>query len=228
MRQDWRHLLFLHWEISAPELQALVPPELTIDTFEGKAYVGLVPFTLSNVRPLMTPPLPFLSRFHEINVRTYVNRDGKDPGVWFFSLDASSALAVEGARAFYKLPYFHARIDFDADDGCEFVSRRDDPDGAQPANARIRYRPVEGVAAPATPGTLEHFLVERYLLYARDKQHRLRRARVHHQPYPIQRAEVPVLEETLIWAAGVRRSGAAPLRHYVREVSVMIEAPETC
>src|SRR5947199_10426306 len=103
MRQDWHHLLFLHWEIPPQELQALVPPELTIDTFEGKAYVGLIPFTLSNVRPVLTPPIPWLSKFHEVNVRTYVHRDGRDPGVWFFSLDTSSTLAVEGARAFYNL-----------------------------------------------------------------------------------------------------------------------------
>src|ERR1051325_5004544 len=119
MHQDWHHLLFLHWEIPAAELQAMVPPELTIDTFEGKAYAGLIPFTLSNVRPVLTPPIPFLSRFHEVNVRTYVRGGGRYPRFWFSSLDASSALAAEAARAFYKLPYFKARIDFTE---FEFVS----------------------------------------------------------------------------------------------------------
>jgi len=222
MHQDWHHLLFLHWEIPAPELQAMVPPELTIDTFEGKAYAGLIPFTLSNVRPVLTPPIPFLSRFHEVNVRTYVRRGGGDPGVWFFSLDASSALAVEAARAFYKLPYFKARIDFTE---FEFVSHRDDPIGAKPADIHVRYRPAEGPVAPAPPGTLDHFLVERYLLYSMDKHHQLHRARVHHQPYPLQRVEVETLEETLVWAAGIRRPDAAPIRHYAREVSVEIEPP---
>ena len=99
MRQDWHHLLFLHWEIPPQELQPLVPPELTIDTFDGIAYVGLIPFTLIGVRPVGVPPLPRVSSFHEVNVRTYVHSGGRDPGVWFFSLDASSAIAVAAARA---------------------------------------------------------------------------------------------------------------------------------
>jgi len=228
MHQDWHHLLFLHWEVPPLELQSMVPPELTIDTFEGKAYVGLIPFTLSNVRPVLTPPIPFLSRFHEVNVRTYVHRRGDDPGVWFFSLDTSSALAVDGARAFYKLPYFHAQMNFQDSDGFELDSRRDDPTGAKPANVHVRYRPVEGPVAPAQPGTLDHFLVERYLLYSMDKNHQLHRARVHHQPYPLQRAEVSQLEETLVWAAGIRRPDAVPIRHYAREVNVDIDPPERC
>jgi uncharacterized protein YqjF (DUF2071 family) len=223
MRQDWHHLLFLHWEIPPLELQALVPPELTIDTFEGKAYVGLIPFTLSGVRTAVTPPIPWLSSFHEINVRTYVHRDGRDPGVWFFSLDASSILAVEAARAFYKLPYFHSTIDFSVEDSMAFTSRREEPVGA-----RVVYRPVEGPVAPAAPDTLEHFLVERYLLYSMDDDHQLYRARVHHEPYPLQRAEVLELEETLIWAAGIRRASSVPLRHYARGVSVGIDPLEKC
>jgi len=228
LHQNWHHLLFLHWEILPQALQEMLPPELTVDTFEGKAYVGLVPFTLTGVRAVLTPPIPWLSSFHEVNVRTYVRRDGGDPGVWFFSLDASSGLAVDAARAFYKLPYFRAQIDFSASGDIEFTSRRDDPGGPRPANAAIRYRPAEGVVATAQPGTLEHFLVERYLLYAVDKQQQLHRARVHHQPYPIQKAEVLELEETLVWAAGIRRPDSLPLCLYAREVNVMIDPPETC
>ncbi len=232
MRQDWHHLLFLHWEVPARELQALVPPELTIDTFEGKAYVGLIPFTLSNVRPVMTPPIPFLASFHEVNVRTYVHLGGREPGVWFFSLDTSSALAVDGARAFYKLPYFHSAIEWSESEEplpeLRFVGKRDDPTGAKPANIRAGYRPADGVVSHAVPGTLEHFLIERYVLYAMSKEHELYRARIHHQPYPIQRAEVLELEETLIWAAGIKRSGDVPLRHYAREVNVYVDAPERC
>jgi len=223
MRQDWHHLLFLHWEIPPRELQALVPPELTIDTFEGKAFVGLIPFTLSGVRPALTPPIPWLSSFHEINVRTYVHREGRDPGVWFFSLDASSVLAVQAARAFYKLPYFHSTIDFSDEGPIEFTSRRDEV-----AGARIVYRPIEGPVAAAPPGTIEHFLVERYLLYSMDEHHQLYRARVHHEPYPIQRAEVLEMEETLIWAAGIRRASSVALRHYARGVSVGIDSLEKC
>jgi len=224
--QNWHHLLFLHWEVPPQELQPLVAPELTIDTFDGNAYVGLVPFTLTGVRTVLTPPLPWISSFHEINVRTYVHRGGRDPGVWFFSLDASSAIAVAAARAAYHLPYFHASMELQAsaDDPplIDFESRRNDPNGAAPANAHIRYSPMDGIVKHAAPGTIEHFLIERYILYTTDNEHRLCRARVHHQPYPIQRADLLDCEETMIWAAGIKRPGSAPLRHYAREVNVKV------
>lgn len=232
MHQNWHHLLFLHWEIPPAELQRLIPPELTIDTFEGKAYVGLVPFTLTGVRPVMTPPLPWISNFHEVNVRTYVHRNGREPGIWFFSLDASSAIAVAAARAAYKLPYFHSSIECtsstDAIPRVDFTSQRTDPQGPAPANCRLSYQAMDGIVTHAPPGTIEHFLIERYILYTTDSDRRLHRARVHHQPYPIQRAELFDLDETLIWAAGIKRSEAIPLRHYAREVNVKVYPLERC
>ncbi|HEX8169644.1 MAG TPA: DUF2071 domain-containing protein [Thermoanaerobaculia bacterium] len=226
MHQNWHHLLFLHWEIPAAELQALIPPRLTVDTYEGRAYVGLVPFTLTGVRPVMTPPLPWISNFHEVNVRTYVHLDGRDPGVWFFSLDASSAIAVAAARAAYKLAYFGAEIEFAATAGAlpemAMRSRRTDDRGTLPANCHVRYRPVEGPVTHAAPGSLEHFLIERYILYSEDEQRELHKARIHHQPYPIQRAEVLELDETLIWAANIRRNDSLGLRHYASEVNVKV------
>jgi len=220
MHQNWHHLLFLHWEIPPEKLQALIPAELEIDTFEGKAYVALVPFTITGVRAVLTPPLPWISSFHEVNVRTYVHRKGSDPGVWFFSLDASSTLAVAAARAMYKLPYFDADITFDAN-ALAFDSKRTDRRGQLPANVHVRYQPVEGPVQPAQPGSLEHFLVERYILYTQS-DHTLYRARVHHEPYPLQRAELLGLEETLVWAAGIKRPENVPLRHYAREVNVKV------
>ena len=226
MHQNWHHLLFLHWEVPAAELQSLLPLRLTVDTFEGKAFVGLVPFTLSGVRPVLVPPLPWISAFHEINVRTYVHLDGRDPGVWFFSLDASSAIAVAAARAAYSLPYFGADIDFREHAGAlpsiELDSRRTDPRGTLPADAHLSYAPIEGPITAAAPGTLEHFLVERYILYSEDERRQLHRARIHHQPYPLQRAEVSRCEETLIWAAGIKRGELPAYRHYAREVNVKV------
>jgi uncharacterized protein YqjF (DUF2071 family) len=232
LHQNWHHLLFLHWEVPVAELQSLLPLRLTADTFEGKAFVGLVPFTLTGVRPTLVPPLPWISSFHEINVRTYVHLDGRDPGVWFFSLDASSTIAVAAARAAYKLAYFDAEMDFRVTPGgvpsIECQSRRTDPRGTTPADAHIHYQPIEGPAAAAAPGTLEHFLIERYVLYAEDEQRQLHRARVHHQPYPVQRAAVNALEETLIWAAGIRRPELPAYRHYASEVNVKVYPLERC
>lgn len=226
LHQNWHHLLFAHWEVPVKELQALLPSRLTVDTFDGKAYVGLVPFTLSGVRAVLTPPLPWISHFHEINVRTYVHLEGQAPGVWFFSLDASSQLAVLAARAAYKLPYYDAEIRFDVERGAfptiDVESRRTDSRGALPGDAKFRYRPGEGAVSHASPGTLEHFLMERYILYSQGEDHQLYRARVHHQPYPIQRVELLTLDETLVWAAGIRRSDSAPLRHYASEVNVKV------
>jgi uncharacterized protein YqjF (DUF2071 family) len=229
--QNWLHLGFLHWEVPPQDLQAMLPAGLTVDTFEGKAYVGLVPFTMTGVRPVLAPPLPWISSFHEVNVRTYVHVKGRDPGVWFFSLDASSSIAVAAARAAYKLPYFDAAMEFSADEravpSVRMTSRRTDTRGAMPANAHLEYRPIEGPAAPAAVGTIEHFLVERYILYAEDEARRLHRARVHHAPYALQRAETGVVEQTLLWAAGIRHGDAPAFRHYAREVNVKIYPLET-
>jgi uncharacterized protein YqjF (DUF2071 family) len=220
-RQDWWDLLFLHWEVPVSVVRPLVPSSLDVDTFEGRAFVGLIPFTMSGVRPAFIPPVPLLSRFHEVNVRTYVHRRGADPGVWFFSLDASSRLAVLGARTLFSLPYHFARMDLarQEDGTIRYRSERRWP-GPHPARLALRYGPV-GPAVPARPGTLEHFLIERYILYALAGT-RLRRGQVHHEPYPVQPAQVDGLAEDLLAASGIPRPPESPLAHYARGVRVEI------
>ncbi|HZT41517.1 MAG TPA: DUF2071 domain-containing protein [Chthonomonadaceae bacterium] len=226
MYQRWAHLLFLHWAVPSEILQKLLPPGLDLDTFEGLAYVGLVPFTMTGVRPVGVPALPRLSAFHETNVRTYVHRQGRDPGVWFFSLDAANALAVHVARALWKLPYHFARMQltFASETGSVtpkmyYRTERLWP-GPLPAACTVSYTPTR-TPAPATVGTLEHFLIERYILYS-TANGRLYQGRVHHASYPVQSAHVHMLDETMLAAAGIARPDAGPLVHYASEVRVRI------
>jgi uncharacterized protein YqjF (DUF2071 family) len=225
MYQEWYHLLFVHWEVPAEPLRALLPAGLDLDTYDGRAYVGLVPFTMRGVRPRRFPSVPWLSSFHETNVRTYVHRDGRDPGVWFFSLDAANPAAVALARAWFGLPYYHARMCVEVDDrgapgpSLTYVSER--VRGAhRTALSEVRAR-VVGPVEPAEPGSLEEFLVERYLLYSTPRGH-LRRGQVHHAPYPLRRAELNTLDETLLAASGIERPDAEPLVHYAAGVRVEV------
>jgi uncharacterized protein YqjF (DUF2071 family) len=229
MRQTWRHLGFLHWPVDADVMARMLPPGLHVDTFEGVAYVGIVPFTIPRSRTARFG-VPVAPPFHELNLRTYVHRDGRDPGVWFFSLDAASRLAVAGARAAYHLPYFHARMSMRTTDGgdaggvqIDYDSRRLGRHGS--AEFHGHYGPV-GPVTPARAGTLEFFLIERYLLYAWNGR-TLKSARVHHTPYPVQAACADHVVETLTQAAGLPvPAGAPPLAHYATEVDVRIYLPK--
>jgi hypothetical protein len=228
MKQRWADLLFLHWAVDAQTLRARLPAGLELDTFEGRAYVGIVPFTVTGARPTWLPPLPFVSDFHEVNLRTYVQREGRDPGVWFFSLDASNAIVVQTARTLFKLPYRHAHIDLeiqappdgtahavDARRWIQFTSRTVKGDRPE---LDVRYGPA-GAPQAAAPGTLDFFLLERYILYT-ESHGTLYRARVHHEPYPAQPATVPVLRENFLPGLGLARPERPPLAHYAREVNV--------
>lgn len=220
MRQKWHDLTFLHWPMPPEMLSPLLPPGLTLDTFQGEAYVGLVPFTMRGVRPTWAPALRPLSDFHETNVRTYVHFQGRDPGVWFFSLDAANSVAVRIARSLWKLPYHFARMALEANEGTlSYTSERLWP-APLPGICRVQVVPSGPIAAAAV-GTLEYFLAERYLLYA-FRNGRLYRGQVYHRPYPLQSAELRVLEETLIAAAGLSRPDTSPLTHYARGVDVRV------
>jgi uncharacterized protein YqjF (DUF2071 family) len=181
---------------------------------------------MTGVRPVWLPPLPFVSHFHETNLRTYVHTGGHDPGVWFFSLDATSMLAVAGARAMFGLPYHIARINMEIrQDGAadspviDYTLRRHQR-GSAPAFCNVRYAP-RGPVNPAEPGSLEFFLAERYVLYS-VMGGRLYRGRIHHAPWPLQSAEVSGLEESMLTAAGISRGDQVPHCHYGKEVRVEV------
>jgi uncharacterized protein YqjF (DUF2071 family) len=223
MRQRWESLAFLHWSVAPSDIAALLPPGLELDLWQGRAYLGIVPFTVRAARPSFLPPLPVLSSFHELNVRTYVHRRGSSPGVWFFSLDAASRAAVWGARAWYKLPYFHASMALvrNMEGVRSFSSRRSEAGGA---HFTCTYAPAS-VPAPAATGTLEFFLIERYLLYSWDGR-RLRSARVWHRPYGVSSARIADLSENVTAAAKIDvASEIEPIAHYSDAVDVRIYSP---
>lgn len=210
--QCWSDLLFAHWRVPVELLRPLIPRELEIDTFEGEAWLGLVPFHMSGVRPAWFPSLPYVSEFHETNLRTYVHFRGRDPGVWFISLDAACRAVVEVARWKWHLNYFHSEMDLLREsDEVRYSSRRIDRRSPRRAEVDISARIGEalnsesGVSAEA--GTLEHFLAERYILYAEDHRGRLLRGRVHHSPYPLRSAEIVSCRQTLASAEEVPVSG---------------------
>jgi uncharacterized protein len=212
--QTWDHLLFAHWRVAADALRALLPAEPELDLFEGDAWLGITPFRITGFRLRGLLPVPVISEFLEINVRTYVTYEGK-PGIWFFSLDAESQLAVEAAKVAYRLPYHHARIE--ATRRGEWVDYRSTRTGAE---FDASYRPT-GPVAPPEPGTLEHFLTERYCLYT-EHDGELHRAEIHHPPWPLQTAEAELREHTI---SPIALDGD-PLLHYSERQDVVIWPPE--
>ena len=222
MTQTWEDLLFAHWPVPRASLEPLVPPRLAIDTFDGVAWLGIVPFRVTELRVRGLPRLPGVSRFPEINVRTYVTFGGK-PGVWFFSLDAGRRLAVAGARRLYLLPYFLADMQvMPRADRIGYVSRRVHA-GAVPAAFSGEYQPV-GVAAAAEPGDLAWFLTERYCLYAADRSGGIHRAEIHHRPWALQPAEADIRTNTMVGGLGLRLEGA-PLLHFSAVQNVWVWPP---
>lgn len=213
MRQRWSHLLFLHWPVAPEVVRSRLPKGLQVDLFDDTAWIGIVPFAMERVHPVGLPPLPLVSWFLELNVRTYVHDDSGRPGVWFFSLDCNQPIAVEVARRFFHLPYHHARM------GAEFVGRdivySSRRKGAETVS-RFRYRPPIQ-AEPARDRTLEWFLVERYLLFTADGKGRIRRGRVHHTPYRIERADCSEWTAEPIRENGFAGPGGPPVSMLVAE-----------
>jgi uncharacterized protein len=219
MHQVWGKLLFMHWRIEANLLRPLVPDGLEIDTFDGSAWIAVTPFTMWDIRglPPFLPPVPGFSSLHELNVRTYVHLN-KVPGVWFFSLDCNSAAATLAARTLYFLPYYKAEIELEEKNGTIDYSlrRTDDPPAELQASWKI------GEAIPRSePGSLEFFLTERYCLYSEGGDE-LHRARIHHEPWSLQRAELVSLRSNMIESLGLPSPKGDPLLHYSEEISVDI------
>jgi uncharacterized protein YqjF (DUF2071 family) len=219
MAQSWIDLLFAHWSVPAEALRSVVPPQLPLDTFEGSAWIGVTPFEVRNLRLRPTPPVPVLSAFPEINVRTYVTIGGK-PGIFFFSLDATSGLAVAAARRFYRLPYFQARMSIErSGDSVYYASERSPKEDAPRATFRASYRPRD-IASPPVAGTLEHWLTERYCLYTLDDQQQVLRGEIHHPPWPLQPAEADIPLNSMGDEIGAELSGE-PLLHFAARQDVV-------
>ncbi len=227
MTMSWLDLLFAHWSIDAEVLRQQVPPALELDTFDGLGYLSLVPFRMEHVGPRglgwLPGTLPGPRSFPELNVRTYVTHQGR-PGVWFFSLDAADQLAVWGARTAFHLPYFAAEITVtneavtNENNWIRYRSRRRDR-RLGPGVLDARYRPI-GRPLEVQPGSLEHWLTERYCLYAIDHRGRVRRGDIHHRPWPIYAAEAEFATNTVADAHGFELVGE-PILQFAQRLDVL-------
>jgi len=222
-RQTWLDLLFIHWPVPKALVRDLVPRELEIQEFDGTSWIGLVPFRMAGVMRRPLPDMPGLSAFPELNVRLYVEAEGK-PGVWFLSLDATNPLAIWAARRFFHLPYHRADMALNrSGQTIDYVSER----RRSSCVFRGAYRP-SGDTYCSTPGTLEHFLTERYCLYAKAPDGTLFRNDVHHLPWPLQPAEAEIVENTMFAPHSIPTPGGAPLLHFAERVDVVVWSAERC
>ncbi|WP_407538348.1 DUF2071 domain-containing protein [Deinococcus radiomollis] len=214
LQMRWLDLCFMHWAVDAAELAARLPTGVTLDTYEGSAYLGVVPFRMEGIRPRFTFDVSGLSAFPELNLRTYVKVNGV-PGVWFFSLDAAQPIGVRLARTFFHLPYMDARMWVRRrGEATEYASLRTHG-GQAPARFAAAYRPV-GEVFTAEPGSLEDWLTSRYVLYSADRHGQVFRGDIHHEPWPLQRAEARVAVNTLSEQIGMKLEGEPHLLYSQR------------
>ncbi|MEO0415491.1 MAG: DUF2071 domain-containing protein [Verrucomicrobiota bacterium] len=219
MAQRWHDLLFAHWPVKVDALRDLIPAQLEIDTFDGEAWIGIVPFRMSGIRPRFLPAVRGLSNFLELNVRTYVKVNGK-PGVWFFSLDAANPIAVEIARATFQLPYYRARMSMtEVEGGFHYRSQRTHRD-APPSAYDVCYG-SNGPVYQSSPGSLEHWLTERYCLYT-IKKNRVYCGDIHHRPWPLQAGWLESKIDTLAIDHKIDLPDTAPVLHFTSGVDVVV------
>lgn len=220
--QSWHDLLFVHWRLPTEICQQSLPAGLTVDTRQGEAWLGLIAFYMSGVRPSWFPAVPYLSRFAETNLRTYVRCESGEPGIWFFSLEAARLLAVLAARAGWQLPYHWAHMSCQRQGNrLRYASRRwlDRSNASTSITAEILQSDEE--ASPATSGTLEEFLVERYVFYNLDRRGQLQQGRVRHRPYPLLAAQLIECQQSLCAASGLAVAG--PAEHIVFSPGLEVE-----
>lgn len=225
MGQTWADLLFCHWAVDEEQLAPHVPPSLSLDRYDGRAWISITPFEVQGTRPRGALPPPVLSRFPELNVRTYVTLGGR-PGIWFLSLDAASMLAVSAARGLYLLPYLRARMEIVRNGAwVGYRSERRDPRGA-PAAFDARYRPT-GPARRPEPGSLEAWLVERYRLYTVDATGHVYAGDIHHRPWTLRDAVADIRANTMTAPQGIELRGA-PLVQYADRQDVVFWPLRRC
>jgi uncharacterized protein len=221
MTQTWHDLLFAHWPIDPARLRSKVPRRFELDQFDSTAWLGIVPFRMTNVGPRGVPSFPGISAFPELNVRTYVRVDNR-PGVYFFSLDAGSSIAVKVARALLNLPYYSARMHVSTN-GHEVRYRCDRASGG-PAGFSGTYEPT-GTRFTAAEGTLEYFLTERYCFYHQHHGGSPYRMEIHHPPWSLQIAQATLSRNTMADASGLSVSGPPALLHFARRQDVVAWMP---
>ena len=218
MAMRWDDLAFLHWPVPVAVLEARIPNGLQLDTFAGQAWIGIVPFRMAGVQARGLPQVPGTNEFLELNVRTYVT-NGTRPGVWFFSLDCANLLAVRGARVGFSLPYFDAKMQsLETNSSFDYLSTRTHR-GEPAARFRAKYEPSSEVT-PTTPGTLEHWLTERYCLYAKRSTGQVIRGEILHQPWPLQACKVEIFENTLCDSLGLSLPAKPVLAHFAKRLEV--------
>lgn len=223
MHMRWEDLLFAHWPLDPSAVAPRLPAGLALDTFDGAAWLGVVPFRMTDTGLRGLPPVPTARRFPELNVRTYVHAGGK-PGVWFFSLDAASALAVAGARAWFHLPYFRARMSCERPAGGVIYASQRTHRGAPPLVFDATYRPV-GAEFRSRPGSIEAWLTERYALYAADRRGRVFRGDIHHPPWPLRPAAAELRRNDGAAAHGFTLPDRPPLLHFAEGIDVVGWSP---